>query len=227
MTVILVITMVITVLLVEWYLVTRRKRITQRARVRGAIPLAEGACADRPPTDLLHHPGHTWVRVHDDNLVSVGATDFAMHFAGQLAAAKLPKEGARLQQGDPAWTLISTRGRQLPQQMPIEGKVLAVNDELIRHPELGQRAPYDKGWILRVRPRDLKNNIRNLFSGTAAAIWNDAARASITRRLSPALGALAHDGGEWFEGFGDRLDDGDWEALRRELFPTAEVIVGT
>jgi glycine cleavage system H protein len=226
MTAILVITMVITVLLVEWYLVAKRQRIAERARARVAIPLAEGAFPHKPPKDFLYHPGHTWVRVHDDKLVSVGATDFAMHFTGQLAAAQLPKEGARLQQGDPAWTLISARGRRVRQEMPIDGKVLAVNEELLRHPELGLRAPYDKGWILRVQPRDLKNSIRNLFSGTAAAAWNDAARASIAERLSPALGALAHDGGEWLEGFGDRLDDGDWEALRRELFPTVEVATG-
>jgi glycine cleavage system H protein len=223
MTAILVITMVITVFLVEWYLVARRKRIAHGARVRGDIPLAEGAYAHGPPTDFLYHPGHTWVRVHDDNLVSVGATDFAMQFAGQLANVKLPNEGDRLHQGDPAWTLFSSRGRQLRQEIPVEGKVLAVNEELLRQPELGQQSPYAKGWILRVRPRDLKNSIRNLFSGKAAAMWNDAARASIAERLSPALGALAHDGGEWLQGFGDRLDDGDWEALRRELFPTSEV----
>jgi hypothetical protein len=104
--------------------------------------------------------------------------------------------------------------------MPIAGKVLAVNRKLLQHPNLIQRFPYEAGWVLRVRPRAFSKSKLNLLSGAAAGAWLDAARTSITRRLTPALGAVAHDGGEWAAGFGDRLNDTDWQDLKRDLFPT-------
>jgi hypothetical protein len=40
------------------------------------------------------------------------------------------------------------------------------------------------------------------------------------KRLTPDLGAVAQDGGEWITAFGDHLGDDDWQALKRDLFPT-------
>ena len=53
----------------------------------------------------------------------------------------------------------------------------------------------------------------------AAEAWIDGIRAKVTARLSPALGTVALDGGEWATGFGERLEDVDWDALVNELFP--------
>jgi hypothetical protein len=131
-----------------------------------------------------------------------------------------------LHQGEPAWTLVSSRHRRLRQEIPIEGKVLAVNETLLKDPGLVQRSPYAAGWILQVRPRNLQNSIRNLLPGTAAGGWVDAARVAISRRSSPSLGALAHDVGEYGADFADRLDDADWEAIKRELFPTTDPLSG-
>jgi glycine cleavage system H protein len=38
---------------------------------------------------------------------------------------------------------------------PLSGEVAAVNDELAEHPELVNDSPYDRGWMMRVRPDDL------------------------------------------------------------------------
>jgi glycine cleavage system H protein len=219
MTPILVLATFVAIMLVQWSLQVRRKRAAAMARARSPIPLAEGIPGAQRLKDFLFHAGHTWVRVHDDGLASVGTTDFASNFTGQLSSIKLPREGARLHQGEPAWTLISSRDRRLKQVMPIEGKVLAVNSDLLEDPELAQRAPYESGWILRVRPRNLESSIQNLMPDTTARGWLDAVVASITAHLSPALGSLAQDGGEWATGFGDRLEEEDWQSLKDDLFP--------
>lgn len=218
---ILVLATFIVIALGGWYLQKRREMIAEAARAHGPIPIPAGGTPGQPSADFLFHPGHTWVYVHDDGLVSVGATDFATNFAGQLSAVEMPGEGARLHQGDSAWTLVSAKDRRLDQVMPIEGKVLAVNSDLLENPELAQSSPYEEGWILRVRPRELKSSIRNLLSAEASRIWIDATRTKISALLSPALGALAHDGGQWIAGFGDRLEDSDWENLKQDLFSAA------
>jgi len=220
MTFLLVLLTVITIIAVQYYIGRRRQRAANVARARSLPGLAEQARAGRPPADYLFHPGHTWVRVHDRELVSIGSTDFALNFVGTLSTVELPAEGARLQQGQRAWTLVSSANRRLGQVMPIEGRVVAVNTDLLANPRLAQESPYDAGWLLRVKPRDLGKYLSNLMSVAAAGAWIDGIRAKVTARLSPALGTVALDGGEWGTGFGERFEDVDWEALVNELFPS-------
>ncbi len=220
MTPLLVLITFVAILGVELAVRHRRSAVALAARARDLSPAVAGSSPAKLPPDILLHAGHTWVRTHNGDLVSVGATDLAANFVGAVSSVALPREGQRLRPGDHAWTLISAGNRRLSQTMPIEGKVLAVNRELLQHPSLIQRFPYEAGWVLRVRPRAFSKSKLNLLSGTAAGAWLDAARTSITRRLTPALGAVAHDGGEWAAGFGDRLNDTDWQDLKRDLFPT-------
>ncbi len=219
MTFILVLLTVVTVLAAQLYLGRRRRRIANLARARSLTGVAGRVMTSQPPPDYLFHPGHTWVRVHDKDLVTVGATDFAINFAGALAALDLPTEGSRLRQGERAWTLISSGRRRLDQLMPIDGKVIAVNRDLLAVPSRAQESPYEAGWLLRVQPRGIARYLGNLMSTAAAAPWLEGIRATVTARLSPALGTIALDGGEWAAGFGDRLEDDEWETLRHELFP--------
>lgn len=151
--------------------------------------------------------------------MAVGADDFAPGFAGELVSVEVPKVGTRLRQGEPGWTLISRRGRRLTQVMPVEGEVVEVNRDLLREPDLLQWSPYKLGWILRVRPRHLRESLSNLLRGTLAKTWMEAVKSQVTTRLSPALGTVATDGGTWNAAFGDQLDDDQWEFLKQELFP--------
>ena len=219
MTFILVLLTVITILAVQFYLGRRRQRVAKLARARSLPGVAGKGMTSQPPPDYLFHPGHTWVRVHDKGLVSLGATDFAINFAGALSALDLPAEGSRLRQGERAWTLVSSGKRRLDQLMPIDGKVIAVNRDLLAAPSRAQESPYEAAWLLRVEPRGIARYLGNLMSAAAAAAWLEGIRATVTARLSPTLGTVALDGGEWAPGFGDRLEDDDWEELRHELFP--------
>jgi glycine cleavage system H protein len=218
MVVFLLLLTVAALLLLDWYLVHRRKRVEARSVAPPTIPTGTGPPATGA-ADLFLHPGHTWVRPAPDGLISIGVSDFAAHFAGELSGVEMPREGTRLGQGDLAWTLISRKQRRLTQVMPVDGEVVAVNSELARDPGLLQRSPYQDGWIVKARARRLGENLRNLLHGRAAKMWLEGSRTSLTAQLSPALGVLAHDGGEWITGFGDLLPDDQWNELRKQLFP--------
>ncbi len=219
---ILVLVSFILIASIRWYLMTERNKAAEAARAYGSIPIPEGSPTSKPASGFFFHPGHTWVFVHDDQMVSIGTTDFASHFAGDLAKVKLPKEGMRMHKGDPAWTLISKKRRRLDQTMPIEGKVVAVNSKLIEDPNLAQISPFEHGWVLRVRPRQLMSNVQNLFSAESAQKWTSSVRSRIAAQLSPALGIVAQDGGEWSNAFGDRLTDEAWDSIREDLFGSKE-----
>lgn len=206
MTVLFVIITIALLLTLDWYLVRKR----ERRRVQTGVAGAERG--------VWFHPGHAWVRVRDDELVSVGATGFASNFPGTVKSIELPAEGSVLEAGEPAWTIVSTRGRRLRQVMPIDGEVVAVNAAVRRSPRLAQSSPYGDGWLLRVRPRNLGRSLRRLLSGADARELMDETLRKLNAQLQPAVGAVAQDGGEWSPAFGDRLDDLQWEVLRAEMF---------
>lgn len=207
MTVLFVIVTIALLLLLDAYLVRSRRRA--RALSRYATPGGE----------VWFHPGHTWIKVHGAGAVAIGATDFATNFVGKLKSVELPREGKRLTAGEPLWTLVSQRGRRLPQSMPVDGEVVAVNHALDKRPTLAQQSPYDEGWIVKVRPRDLRRSLTGLLSGDAARRFMDETLRKVNARLRPALGAVAQDGAEWAPAFGERLADLEWLMLRADLFP--------
>jgi len=208
-------------LFLDWYWVRGRHRAPAGVRAApSAARLADEAVTG--PADLMFHPGHAWAKTAGGGLVAAGSDEFAVKFAGKLAAIELPAVGSAKRQGDPAWTLISTAGRRLGQVMPLEGEIVEVNRDLLEDPSLAGRAPYDRGWMVRIRPTHLASASRNLLGGGAAKTWMDAVRATVTGRLGPIAHATAADGGEWADGFGDHLDDVTWKALKRELFPSVD-----
>lgn len=217
MTIFLVLATLVVLVTGQWFFLRQRRREADRAR--SAVRFIEVGPSAQPAEDVLFHPGHTWVQVHGDGLASVGATAFASNFAGQIDRVELPSEGRRFRQADPAWSFVSKGGRRLDMAMPVDGRVLAVNPEVVRDPSLLQRRPYDLGWILRIKPRSPAGARRNLFSLGAAQAWLDAAKAAVTARLASVSTVTAYDGGEWVPAFGEWLEDRDWSELRHELFP--------
>ena len=207
---------------VTWFL-SRGERADESAG-----PAGDGAI--RVPARGLHtapeaaatylHPGHVWVRLGSDGLATVGASDFASHFAGSLSGLEAPEEGTALRQGQPAWTLISGKNRRLTQVMPLDGEVVAVNRDLVSADRPASGGSRPSAWILRVRPARLAENIQNLIGGALGDAWQEVAGMRLNAVLAPALGRVANDGGVWLDHFGDLLNESDWHSLRRDLFPS-------
>jgi glycine cleavage system H lipoate-binding protein len=218
---ILVVVTVAAFIFADWLLERRQKVARQPSLETWLLPQPALATASHPK-GLFFHPGHTWARLFPDGLVAVGASDFATAFTGHLARVDVPREGTEVRQGDPGWTLISAARRELTQAMPVDGEIVEVNEELIAHPLLAERNPYDAGWILKLRPKRLRECLSNLIPEGLADSWSGLTLSRVSARLSPDLGALANDGGEWQPGFGDYLSDDDWEAIRHELFPVTD-----
>jgi glycine cleavage system H protein len=217
---ILVIATFIAFIVVSWLISHVRQAETEVASIHEAFrapPDAALAVASQPISYL--HPCHVWVRLAPDGIATVGASDFAANFVGALSRMETPEKGMVLRQGEPAWTLISGKNRRLTQAMPLDGEVLEVNQDLAGRGGSDRSAPRTSGWILKVRPARLAENLQNLFRGSLADAWQEMAGSRLNAVLVPALGRVANDGGVWIENFGDLLEDSDWRVLREDLFP--------
>jgi glycine cleavage system H protein len=119
------------------------------------------------PDDLYYHKEHFWAKVEGD-FVTMGTSDFAQKLAGQIVYVELPSKGRVLEQGKPCGSLESGKwvGRIYA---PISGKVESSNQDLEDNPELINESPYEKGWICKIIPSNLQEDLKNLMQGESLA----------------------------------------------------------
>jgi glycine cleavage system H protein len=115
------------------------------------------------PDDLYYHKEHFWAKV-EGNRVIVGTTDFAQKLAGQIVYVELPSVGKVIEQGKPCGSMESGKwvGRIYA---PISGKVESSNEGLEDSPEFINESPYEKGWMFKVNPSNLQEELKNLMQG--------------------------------------------------------------
>lgn len=115
------------------------------------------------PDDLYYHKEHFWAKV-EGNLVTMGVTDFAQKLAGQIVYVELPSGGRMVEQGKPCGSMESGKwvGRIYA---VISGKVESSNQDLEESPELINETPYEKGWLCKINPSNLQDDLKNLMQG--------------------------------------------------------------
>jgi len=104
------------------------------------------------PTDRRYTKEHEWVRV-EDNLGTVGITDYAQDQLGDIVYLDLPSPGTQVKQLDKLGEIESVKAVS-DLYSPVSGEVTEVNQEVIDRPELVNQSPYEEGWLVRVRLAD-------------------------------------------------------------------------
>lgn len=194
---------------------------------REALPVIEVAKAfkDRiagffAPSDVMYHPGHSWVRIEDADTVTIGMNEVAGKIVGKVDSISLPQAGSELKQGSLGWTLKSGN-KSVPMLSPVDGEVIAVNERVEYSPQSAVSDPYGNGWLVKVKSPNLAVSIRNLIPKDAVANWLEGIRESLMhRRLDPAMAAMYQDGGLPVEGIAKALDPENWDEIAKEYFLT-------
>lgn len=122
------------------------------------------------PDDLYYHKDHAWVKVEADGNIRVGMNDFYQKSAGDTTYIDLPFEGDEVEQGETCGKIQSAKwvGKIVA---PISGEIVEVNEELEDDCTLINKSPYDKGWIMVLKPSNLDKELRDLFHGGKVESW--------------------------------------------------------
>jgi len=164
------------------------------------------------------HKGHTWVQPTAEGTVMVGPDYFAQKIIGAIDRIDVPPIGRFLQPGKIAWRLRHGE-RVLDQISPIEGKIVAINPALQTDPAVvAPRSTTDDGWVLKIRPSHLKENLKNLIPRNRVEKWLELIKSQLVFRFPGIVGPAYQDGGELIDGVCDTMSDEDWEVLRTEFF---------
>ena len=93
---------------------------------------------------------HAWVKVQDEDLVTIGITDFAQEQLGDLVYIELPKVGHECSQGDNISVIESVKSAS-DLVAPVSGEIVEVNDRLKDDPELVSEDSMGEGWFIKVK----------------------------------------------------------------------------
>jgi glycine cleavage system H protein len=104
------------------------------------------------PADLKYTQDHEWVRVEGDVAV-VGVTDFAQGELGDVVFVEIETEGETLDKGETFGTVEAVKTVS-DLFMPVGGEVAEFNEELADEPELVNKDPYGKGWMIKINMAD-------------------------------------------------------------------------
>jgi len=100
------------------------------------------------PDDLLYTKDHEWIRIVDD-VATIGITDFAQSELGDIIFIEFPNKGVKYQLGDTVGTIEAVK-TVADMYAPIDGEILEVNVELEDKPDMINKDPYEKGWIIKL-----------------------------------------------------------------------------
>ena len=108
------------------------------------------------PDNLKYTKEHEWVSL-DGDTATVGITDFAQRELGDIVYVEVDTEGEELDQDEVFGTVEAVKTVS-DLFMPISGEVEEFNEALEDEPELINKEPYGKGWIIKIKvnnPGDL------------------------------------------------------------------------
>lgn len=114
------------------------------------------------PKDLLYTQEHEWVQM-EDSIATIGITDFAQSSLGDITFVQLPKEGEELRKDDTFGVVESVKAVS-DLYAPVSGRVIEVNEPLLKAPELLNDDPYSEGWMIKIETKDVDDELSDLMS---------------------------------------------------------------
>jgi len=105
------------------------------------------------PAGLRYAKSHEWLKLESDGTATVGISDYAQNSLGDITYVQIPKVGATFKAGETFGVVESVKAAS-DLYAPAAGTVVAVNSALESAPETVNTAPYDGGWMLKLKLAD-------------------------------------------------------------------------
>lgn len=101
------------------------------------------------PGNLLYTKDHEWLRIEGD-MGYVGVTDFAQGELGDIVFIEIETVGETLAKEEVFGTIEAVKTVS-DMFMPVTGEILELNPALEESPEVVNKDPYGKGWMVKIK----------------------------------------------------------------------------
>ncbi|MFJ4035822.1 glycine cleavage system protein GcvH [Streptomyces griseoluteus] len=110
------------------------------------------------PQQLSYSKEHEWLSAAEGGVSTVGITEHAANALGDVVFVQLPEVGAAVTAGESCGELESTKSVS-ELYSPVSGEITEINQDVVDDPSLVNSAPFEGGWLFKVRvaeqPADL------------------------------------------------------------------------
>lgn len=114
------------------------------------------------PDAYYYTRDHEWLRAKPDGNLLVGITDYAAKMLNDIVYVNLPQEGQMFSKKDVFGQVESVKTVS-DIYMPVSGTIVKTNEGLTKQPEVVASSPYEKGWMLEVKPENYETESKELF----------------------------------------------------------------
>ena len=97
----------------------------------------------------MYTKDHEWLRV-EGNMGYVGVTDFAQSELGDIVFVEIETVGETLKKEEIFGTIEAVKTVS-DMFMPVSGEVLELNPALEESPDVVNKDPYGKGWMVKIK----------------------------------------------------------------------------
>lgn len=112
------------------------------------------------PEENYYTKDHEWAQV-DENVVTIGITEYAQDSLGEIVYVELPEEGQKVTQGEPFGVVESVKAVS-DLVAPVSGTVIEVNMAMTDNPGTLNDDPMNDGWLIRIE-MDSEKELANLM----------------------------------------------------------------
>jgi len=103
----------------------------------------------KTPADNKYAKSHEYINV-DDDIGTIGITDYAQKELGDVVFVELPQVGTQLEANEEMGSIESVKAVS-ELFAPVSGEVVEVNEDLSDKPELVNMDPWGDGWMIKVK----------------------------------------------------------------------------
>ena len=101
------------------------------------------------PKELKYSKTHEYLKVLSGNQAIIGITSYASNELGDVVFVELPEAGKSFKASNKFGVIESVKSVS-ELYIPVDGKILEINNDLANHPEYVNQDPYGKGWMIKI-----------------------------------------------------------------------------
>ena len=105
--------------------------------------------------NILCSKSHEYVYEKDGSYY-IGLTDFAIEQLGDIVFVELPEINSEYTKGESVKAASEL-------YMPVSGKVIEINEQLIEKPELLNEEPFEEMWLIKIESENYKEDSSDLI----------------------------------------------------------------
>lgn len=105
------------------------------------------------PTNYRFAESHEWALDNGDGTITIGISDHAQELLGDIVFVDLPEVGDEVT-AKSEFSVVESVKAASDIYAPASGEIIAVNEALEDEPEIINNAPYEGGWIAKIKLSD-------------------------------------------------------------------------